>query len=86
MQSGHTNLLDRAATLCRAVAATLIAGVWRKHSAREMNAWIAGRSERDQGLIIGGSLLALFVTSLAAAQFGWIGLLLFMLVLVVVVN
>ena len=80
------NIGTLAGATSRKVAAALIAGVWRKRSVREIDAWIRRRPGRDQVMITGGVLVALLALSLVAAQFGWVGMLVFWLGIIVIVN
>lgn len=72
--------------LCRTVAATLIAGVWRRSSIEEVEARLKRSGLRAQTGIVGGVLGLMALCSLFAAQFGLIGLLTFMLLVVLIVN
>lgn len=78
--------LEKAGTVCRAAASAVIAGIDRRRSLAEVNARIAARPLREQAAIVGAVMAALMVLSFLAAQVGWIGLLLFWLVLIVIVN
>ena len=78
--------LLRGGTLFRRVAATLIAGVWRTRSAREVDVWLRRRSRQNRALVIGGVLAALLGLSIVAAQFGWVGMLVFLLGVIILVN
>jgi hypothetical protein len=75
-----------AALRCRNVAVTLISGLVSRLGYREIEDRIAALPLRDQVLVVGGVLAALFLLSLLAAQAGWIGLLLFWLGVVVVAR
>ena len=80
------SLSTLAGATSRRVAAALIAGVWRKRSVREVDAWIRRRPGRNQVMITGGVLAALLGLSVVAAQFGWVGMLVFWLGVIVIVN
>lgn len=96
----HLHLLHRTATMAqtarqikkrigltaRNVAVTLIAGVCRWVPIEEINARICARPMRDQVLITVGVLAILAGLSLLAAQFGWIGMLVFWLAVIVIAN
>lgn len=58
----------RFARLCRSVAVALIGGFVRARSHAEIEARIAARPPREQALISGLALVALFLVSLLAAQ------------------
>jgi len=70
----------------RMAVVTLIAGVWRRRSVRETHDRVAALPMRDQVWIVAGVLALLFGLCLIAAQFGWIGLLGFALLVVLIVN
>jgi hypothetical protein len=78
--------LQRVGTLCRAVTATLIAGVWRRRTVHEVRDRLAALPARDEALVIGGVLLVLFLLALAAAQFGPIGILLYLLAVILIAK
>lgn len=79
-------ILPRVGELCRTGAVALIAGVYRRRSISDINDRIVARPVSEQAVITIAVFAALFVLSLAAAQFGWIGILLFWLAVVVLVN
>jgi hypothetical protein len=79
-------MTDRLFSLARLVAASLIAGVDRRRSLRDVHDALSARSLRQQILITGGVLLTLFGACLFAAQFGLVGLLVLFLAIVVLVN
>ena len=76
----------RLGTICRNVAAALIAGVWRRRTIGEVRDRLAGLPAREEALVVGGVLAALFLLAVLAAQFGPVGLLLYLLAVVLVVN
>lgn len=86
MAEGRSIGVQRAAVLCRNVAATLIAGVWRRHSAADVRDRLEAMPTRDEALVVGGVLLLLALLALIAAQFGPIGLLVYFLAVVVAAN
>jgi hypothetical protein len=79
-------LLPMAGRMCRTVAVSLIAGVRRSESSEEIEARVADLPRGDQALIVGTTLGGLFLLSLIAAQFGLIGLALYLLAVVFIVN
>jgi hypothetical protein len=81
-------LLDRfrPGTLCRNVAAALIAGVWRRRTITEVRDRLAALPAREEAAVIAGVLAALFVLAVLAAQFGTIGLLAYLFAVVLIVN
>jgi uncharacterized membrane protein YdbT with pleckstrin-like domain len=78
--------LPRIGVLCRTAAVALIAGVCPGQSVGEVNSSIVARPIREQTMITVAVLAALFVISFIAAQFGWIGILLFWLGVIFLVN
>lgn len=71
---------------CRDVAVLVISGIYRSSSVKDINAAIKSRPVREQVLITCGVLATLFLLSLAAAQVGWIAMLLFWLAVILIVN
>ncbi len=86
MSAITARLATRLGALCRNAAAALVAGVWRKASVAEVRDRLAALPVRDQVAIVGGILTALLLLSLLAAQFGIVGMLVFWLTVVVIVN
>lgn len=86
MSAIAAKLTSRLGSICRNASAALISGVWRKTSVSEVRDRIAGLPVRDQVLVVGGVLMALLLLSLLAAQFGIVGMLVFWLAVVLVVN
>ncbi len=86
MAHGNPVAVQRMGLLCRAVAATLIAGVWRRHDVAEVRDRLAAMPARDEALVVGGVILLLALLALAAAQFGPVGLLVYLLAVVLVAN
>lgn len=78
--------VPRLGTFCRTAAVAVIAGVCRRREIDDINARIAARPVAEQAAITVGVLGALLLISLLAAQFGWIGMLVFWLAVIVVVN
>ena len=76
----------QAGRLCRRVAATLIAGVRRRGDVAETEDRLRALSPRMQAAITGGTLAGLFAASLLAAQFGLLGMALFLLAVVLIVG
>lgn len=83
--AGGRPVLARAGRLCRTVAAALIAGVSRR-PAFEVEDRLSRRPLAEQSLLVGATLAALFLVSLLFAQLGWIGMLIFLLLVVLVVR
>jgi hypothetical protein len=84
--SEHDSVLNRAGRLCRMVASALIAGVRRRETLDEIEGRVADLPRGDQALIVGTTLGGLFLLSLIAAQFGLVGLGLYLLGVVFLVN
>lgn len=81
-----TELVSRAGAICRNVTALAVSAVVRTRSVKEISASLAVRSPGEQALAFGGVALVIFTLSLIAAQFGWLGLLVFWLGLIVVLR
>lgn len=79
-------LLPRLGVIARTSAVAVISGFCRRRSIGEINERVAARPIHDQVAITVAVLAALFVLSLIAAQFGWVGMLAFWLVVIVLVN
>lgn len=73
-------------TLFRRVAATLIAGLWPGRSLRDVDDALAARPPRQQAAITGGVLLCLVLVGFFAAQFGWIGILIFWMAVILIAQ
>ena len=86
MPMTRPNLLSTMGGLARTVSASLIAGVWRSRSIPQVEAQIKRLSTRDQAGVVGGVLALLLLLSMFAAQFGIIGLMVFWLAVIVLVN
>lgn len=86
MAANFRNIVSRIGTMCRIAAVAVIAGVYRSRSIRDIDAAIAARPVQQQAAITAGVLGVLFALSLVAAQFGWIGLLVLWLAVIVIVN
>ena len=79
-------VLAPAGQICRSAASALIAGFWRRMTVSEVEERLKAQPLRDQIAIVGGVLTALLAVSLFAAQFGIIGILVFLLAVVLIVN
>lgn len=86
MAEGLSIGVQRIGGLCRNVSATLIAGVWRRHSVRDVRDRLAAMPKRDEAMIVGGVLVLLALLAFVAAQFGPVGLLVYLLGVIVVAN
>ncbi|MEL6648223.1 MAG: hypothetical protein AAFY35_18050 [Pseudomonadota bacterium] len=84
-QTTHT-FTNRLGAICRNVAVTLMAGVCRWRSFDEIDASLKARPVPNQAAVIAGVIATLFALSLVAGYFGWIGLLVFWLGVIVLVN
>lgn len=86
MRSVQQSFVVAAGQQCRTVAATLIAGVWRRRSIEEVEAKLKRLGLREQAGVVSAVLGLLVLCSLFAAQFGLLGFLAFLLLIVVLVN
>lgn len=80
------SVFERVGAACRTCAAMVIAGVWRTRSFEDIEARLLALPPRSQAAVTGGVLGLLFLLSLFAAQFGWPGMLLFWLAVVVLAR
>lgn len=71
-----------AGTLCRSVVVSLLSGRLTGQSYETVEARLAARSAGERRLLVGGVLLLLFLLALFAAQFGWVGMLLYWLAVI----
>lgn len=86
MSLAITRILAPLGHTCRSCAAALIAGVSRKRDARAIEDRLKSLPVRDQVWMVGSVLMALFMASLFAAQFGIIGLLVFFMLVIVLIK
>lgn len=86
MLNRTVDLLEPLARACRNVTLGLIGGVCRRLGQDDIDARLAAQPPREQALIVAATLGALFLTSLLFAQFGLIGLLVFLLAIIVLVR
>ena len=80
------SMINRIAIFTRRVSAMLIAGIWRSRSLAEIEASLANCPQPGRTILVLLPLLALFLFSLLAAQFGWIAMLIFWLGVILLVN
>ena len=86
MSQDVRQVLFRGGTLCRRGASTLIAGLWPGHSLHDVDHALAALPVRQQAAITSGVFLGLVMAGIFAAQFGWIGILLFWLAVIVIAR
>ena len=79
-------VLFRGGTLCRRGAATLIAGLWPGRSLRDVDDALAARPARQQTAIVSAVFTGLVLAGFFAAQFGWIGILMFWMLVIVIAQ
>ncbi|MEM1233588.1 MAG: hypothetical protein AAGH70_05635 [Pseudomonadota bacterium] len=79
-------VLTAAGRACRRVAVGLIARAFPRDTLSDVEARIARHTVPRQVLIVGGVLSLLFAGFYVAAQFGWIGLALFIVAVVFLVG
>lgn len=78
--------IAKAGTVCRIVAASVIAGLWPRRSLADIEARLAACPARQQVVIIGAVLVCLFLLGFLAAQFGWIGVLLYWMSIILIIR
>ncbi|MEM8825213.1 MAG: hypothetical protein AAGF30_16520 [Pseudomonadota bacterium] len=76
----------RFARLCRSVAVGLLANVWPGENQASLEARLCRQSTPVQVSIVGGLLVLLFLAAVLAAQFGWIGLFVFLVAVILLVG
>ena len=86
MPALRASILSPVGTMIRNVTAALIAGLWRSRSQDEIEARLKALPVREQAVISGSVLSALFLTSLLFAQLGLVGLAAFLLVVILIVR
>lgn len=74
MPAKEQTILTPLARRCRMVSASLIAAFWMGKSGEDVEAQIEVLPTNQQAIIITGVLGLLFLISLFAAQFGYIGM------------
>ena len=74
------------ARACRSVAVGIIGGFRRSMTHDEIEARLSARPLAEQTLIVAATLVGLAATSLLFAQFGVVGVLVFFVLVVVLVN
>lgn len=86
MIASFKQFLFKAGAFCRTCAACVIAGFWPRLSFAEVRARLAACSSRQQVVITSGLFLCLISLAFIAAQFGWIGILLYWMSIIVIVR
>ena len=86
MATTTKSFMSRLGGLCRTGALVLFAGVYRKRSLSDLNERMLARPLQEQAIFTALVFSVLFALCLLAAQFGWIGILVFWLVIIVLVN
>ncbi|MGI3209856.1 hypothetical protein ACROSR_01945 [Roseovarius tibetensis] len=86
MAQGVRQVLFRGGTLCRRGASTLIAGLWPGRSLHDVDDALAARPVGQQAAITSGVFLCLVLAGFFAAQFGWIGILVFWLAVILIAQ
>ena len=85
--AGETqHMATRLGTMCRDVAVTVIAGIYRSRPIAEINRAVKSRPVSHQALITLMVLGALLGFSLIAAQIGWVAMLLYWFAVIILVN
>jgi|OM-RGC.v1.032665783 hypothetical protein len=80
------DILRPAARACHTVASGVISGFCRRIGQEEIAARLSRRPAREQALITAATLAGLFLTSLLFAQFGLIGMLVFLLLVILLIR
>lgn len=86
MPTTFKHYLGKAGSLCRTCAACIIAGLWPRHSLADVEARLAACSPRQQIVITSGVLVLLILLGFFAAQFGWIGILVYWMSVILIIR
>lgn len=86
MSASIKPLLAKAGSFCRTCAACIIAGLWPRRSLKDVEARLAACSAGQQVAITGGVFFLLVLLGFFAAQFGWIGVLLYWMSIILIVR
>jgi hypothetical protein len=81
-----THPIARFARLCRTVAVGLVAHRWPGRDQASLEAQLAARPVVVQALWVGAGLGVLLIAAFAAAQFGWVGLLVYLVGVIALVG
>lgn len=79
-------LMSEIGLRARGVAFALVGGLARLIGKPEVEKSLQDQPQAKQRRITAFALLGLFASSLFAAQFGWVGLLVFLLLVVLIIN
>ena len=86
MPARFKHFLVKAGALCRTCAACIIAGLWPRHSLSDVEARLAACSSRQQVVITSGVFFLLISLGFFAAQFGWIGILIYWMTIILIIR
>lgn len=86
MRISRDTLWTMLAHRTRPVVAALLARFWRGHDQARAEARLAGMAPRDEAAITAGVLAALLLCAVLAAQFGWLGMAVYFMAVILLVN
>jgi hypothetical protein len=86
MRISRDTLWQSLSVWTRPVVAALMAWVWRGHDQAQAEARLAALAPRDEGTITAAVLLILFLSAVLAAQFGWLGMGIYFLSVILLVR
>jgi hypothetical protein len=86
MRLSRDTLWTALAARTRPVVAALLARFWPGHDQARAEARLAGMAPRDQAIVTAGVLAFLFLAAVLAAQFGWPGMAVYFLAVILLVN
>ena len=86
MRISHDGLWQSVLLRTRPVVAALLAWVWPGHDQARAEVRLAGLAPRDEGAITAAVLGLLFLCAVLAAQFGWLGMGLYFLAVILIVR
>jgi hypothetical protein len=86
MRVSRDTLWQSLSVWTRPVVAALLSWVWRGKNQVQAEARLAGLAPRDEAAITAAVLLILFLCAVFAAQFGWLGMGLYFLAVILLVR
>jgi len=86
MPAHFKQFLCKAGAFCRTCAACVIAGLWPRRSLSEVETRLAACSARQQVVITSGIFFLLISLGFFAAQFGWIGILIYWMTIILIIR
>jgi len=76
----------RAGRLARSASLLLVAGLWPKQDFADVDKRVSALSVPAQSTIVAAVLAALFCTAMIAAQFGWLGMGIYWMLIILIAR